>query len=321
MSDKITLSTLDEALEYLQKIVNDDHTVPNIQRFEFAGELSEIRFKIDGDRYNGTVPGTLARGLWEFQQEIYRAVAFCTTGYDNIGRISGSLEPYTLNFKVSEGSTSLLAHTKELAKALQEGFISMNSRHKAIVLIFAIAALATSIPIYMLKSQQISLDAELELERERTKQMELIAGLAANNSHAQRWLDAGENGVKAIVKSAPDAQSIKYGEAVLTQGDIQEINSRSSRETPKTEPIHEAFRIIGFKRQGDEGLSRFTLGSEHGEFNAILDEENFPREKIDKFWRAAQHNQPIELEVQVNKVGDEIRGAFVTDIPLQPSMD
>lgn len=68
------ISTVADALDVLQKL--DDPTIAIPAEINFEGNLAVFKVVITGDHYHGTVPGELARGIWEYQEAIYRAVAF-----------------------------------------------------------------------------------------------------------------------------------------------------------------------------------------------------------------------------------------------------
>lgn len=314
MSELINLSTAEEAEGLLRRLLDEKGTCSvDPQKIKFSGVLSAISFKIEGERYHGTLPANLARGIWEFQQEIYRSVAFSITGIDDIRKIGGSLDPYTLVFKVSDGSSLFEALTDGLVDALKGGFVNMDSKHKAIVIISSVLILTTGAGLHSIAADYIDAGRQVDLEAQKTDQMKLIADAAKSVPSVNRWIDASENGAKSIVKAASDAISIEIGTVKIEQSQIQEINSRAARDTSDTAPVEGSFLIIGFKRQG-QGIARFTLASKDGEFPAVLDEEAFEEDQLNRFWAAAQHNSSIHLQIQITRIGGIVRRAWVSDI-------
>lgn len=312
MQNQIEVSTADQAYELLKKLLSEDYDQSiDPSSLKFSDELQRISLTISGDQYKGTITGSLARGIWEFQQEIYRAVAFGVTGIDDIRKVSAALGPYTLVFKVQEGSSLIEASLKELIEACKDGFLTMESRHKAIVLIVAVIVLGTGWSV----SSVLDSKTKIDLDKEKTAQMSLIAEASRQIPVAERWSKAGTNGTRALVKSVPDADFIEFGGARLEKEQIQEINSRAARGASETNSVSGRFRIIGFKRQAD-GISRFTLGSKDGEIPVVLDEQTFEQDQLSLFWLAAQHDSLIDLEIQITSVGGSFRGAWVSDIPL-----
>lgn len=105
-----TISTVEEALAYIQS----EH--PEDEAIAIGGVLAAFHAHIDGKNYHTSVPAGLARGLWELQEELYRAVAFALYGEESYKRLTEEQkEKFELVFQVSEGSSDLLAPLENLA--------------------------------------------------------------------------------------------------------------------------------------------------------------------------------------------------------------
>lgn len=311
MKQNIEISTIEQASELLTELLSgaSDKTIDPAD-FVFSHELQRFCLTIVGEKFDGSITGSLAKGIWEFQQEIYRAAAFSVTGIDDIRKISSSLDSYTLIFKLEKGSLIIEASLKDVVEACKEGFKTMDSKHKAIVLVVIVLTIGTGWSIDSL----IDSKTQIELDKQKTSQMALIAEAAKNSLEAERWANAATNGARSIVKSAPEADSITIGGITIQKDQIQEINSRAVRGRPETTEVSGKFRIIGFKRQS-EGISRFTLGSPDGEIPVVLDVDSFDKEQLEKFWSAAQHDFLIQLELQTTTVNGTVTRAWVSDIP------
>lgn len=88
----VVLNTVEEAINYLAQL--DDGTEPDEVVFE--EELATLHIEVDGDRYHATIPGELARGLWQFQEAVYSAAAYaltkCAASPVQVSRLRSSLE-------------------------------------------------------------------------------------------------------------------------------------------------------------------------------------------------------------------------------------
>lgn len=72
MENQIDISSLDDVARLLGRIhQGEEISIENI-KIDFVNQIS---FKIYGDpeRYNGTIPSSLAQGMCEFQTELYKA--------------------------------------------------------------------------------------------------------------------------------------------------------------------------------------------------------------------------------------------------------
>src|SRR5690606_9232758 len=105
--NELVLSDLDSANRILEIALKD---VWNDQEFEYdvvIGEtVSPIHIKIYVDNLEDSITGKLARGICEFQLEIYRAVAYTLHGVASIQKLSmAEIDQYNIVFYISAGCT------------------------------------------------------------------------------------------------------------------------------------------------------------------------------------------------------------------------
>lgn len=312
--EKVEIKTFSEAADLMQRLLsNEDSTELNYQQIELSGDLATIKIEITGARYHGTISGDLAHALWDLQQEMYRALAYTFTGVDDKRKLGKFPEDWRLQFEVRDGSTIVEASVKWIINALKEGYLVMDDKHKTIVMLGVALIITSGAGLTYVANNYISADEHVQVEQERTKQFEVIAQAAKANPKVARWKEAATNGAKSVAKGASDATSLRMGAEQINEHQIKEINSRATRESPTTEPITDSFRVVGFKRQ-DDGISKFTIINAEGEMVVVLDADSFTPGQLDQLWNAAQHNTTINLEVQIKRVGEAIKGAWVTDI-------
>lgn len=308
------VKTLDDVVDLIQRLTRDE-VGPNWDGVSLSEDLTTITIEITGERYHGTVSGDLARGLWDMQQEVYRALAFTLTGVDDKRRLGKLPEDWRFQFEVTEGSTILRASIKWIIDALKDGYRTMDDNHKTIVILGVTFALVGGAGLTYVANNYISAQEHVQVEQERTRQFEVVAQAGRRVPEVRRWTEAAESGAKSVVKAVPDATSVTMGQETINAHQIQEINARAARESPTLEPVTEFFYVRGFKRQ-DDGVSRFTITKAGEELIVVLDAASFTDEQLDRLWYAAQHDTQIALEIQVKRVGDAIKGAWVTDIPI-----
>lgn len=197
-----TISTLDEALAFLAS-PDYDATI------ELTGALVQLHIEVDGARYHSTMPGELARGIWDLQEALYKAAAFALTGSDDIRRLSApQRQQLELVFVVKDGSTDLLASLQGFFTALGEGFKTMDDRTKAKTLI-AIAAIVTgylwgdSLLEGYFTQQGRLLDAQTRqaLDEGENERLKIVRDMIAEQRTVARFDEAMDAGARAIARS------------------------------------------------------------------------------------------------------------------------
>ncbi|EHK2836053.1 TPA: hypothetical protein JLR71_004341, partial [Escherichia coli] len=108
MDNQIDISSLSDVSEFLERVQKGQQISINDIKIDFVNHVS---FKIygDPDRYNGTIPSSLAQGMCEFQTELYKAFMLVRRGTDNLKHLKDSdRKELEIIFKVEPGCTDLL---------------------------------------------------------------------------------------------------------------------------------------------------------------------------------------------------------------------
>lgn len=314
----ITLSTAEEALAHLQALENGERP----DAIEFDGELKWLHIRIDGPRYHATVPGELARGLWQFQEAVYSAAAYALTGVGDIRKLNfeqrAALE---LVFEVKEGSSDLWAALSGFLEKLGEGFANMDPLTKSRVIIVVALIVAAgygfgkSADVFGdVRKEEVKAHQVVALEEQQTKQMEVFAKALAGNRAAQKFDEAVTEGTKAIARSAPDATQIDVGRTKLDAEKIQELNRRAPRVATIPDVLDLKFRIFKVDVR-EPGVAKYVLSGEGtGEFVATLNEANFSQDELAKVLEAARMREEIRLEVLIGRSKGEIRSAQIMQV-------
>jgi len=244
----LDINGVDEVLALIKKIQSGE-TVTFPDRIRFGDELSKLVINVKGTTYHSSISGNFARGLGEFQQELYRAVALTTNGVADLRKISKEhYSQYNLVFKVSEGSTELEADVDGFFTTLGKGLSDMSDENKLIAILgiavimmagYALSKLGGKFIGHKTKIAELRSAAEIEnkraeieakglesdaqKEQERTKQIE---ALVASNKPVKIFSQAMENGAKSIIKNAPDASEAIVGGAVFNRQDILDMGLR-----------------------------------------------------------------------------------------------
>lgn len=315
----ITISTLEEALDFLSYYEADQESAPDVV---FAGEINLLRAGIEGNRYHSTIPGELARGLWEFQEAMYKAVAFALYEVEDIRKLTAAQRrDFELVFKVSEGSTDLAAMLEGFFKKLGEGFLTMDSKHKAYTLVAIAAIVGASLAASKIieinaavRTEEVKAQLNISLEAEKTKQFEVFGRVANGSPVTSKFSKAVEDGSRAIVRSVPDAESVKIGRVKLDRVDIEEVNQRAVKEKASADILTEDFVIFGTQSR-DSGFTKYLLARRDGsEFYVTVSHEEHKPEDLDKIWAAARDRKPIALEINATFIRGVVRSAQIVKV-------
>lgn len=323
--EKLILKDLDSANKILELALP---FLENPDQFNYDFEVNNeqlvVHMKIYGSKFNDSITGQVARGLWEFQREIYRAVAFTLYGQASIKKLTKEdLEKYNLIFKVNDGCTDINANIDSFLKALLEAMSDMNPVQK-IVLIVAIVSIFTFGYVTIdLEGKRIETEsatqielAKIDLEKARleaqTKQMELMAKVKENQPIAAVWNESVKEGIKSVAKSLEENDSMDYGDHHLSKEAIQQLKQKSPRTAPEEETITDKFTLYGFK-EISAGQVQFDIRGPSGEYTVLMDSDTFSHEEMTYLGHIAADRKTAELTIKLLTVRDKVKAAYVAD--------
>jgi hypothetical protein len=322
------VESLDEAIALLGEL---KEASPDTEwDVQFGDLFAQVEIGIEGKNYHSTVPAELARGLWEFQEALYKAVAFALYGVEDGRRLTWpQREQFELVFNVSEGSTQLSASIKDLLGGLTKGFETMDSKHKAWTLVAIAVVLVVGYGAVQLldnkpvQIEQIKASLAATAEVEKTRQFEIVAQ-AAGGATVEKFAKASEKGARAVVESARDADTIKIGKVRLGRSEIEEVTQRAARDKATANIVVESFTVLRVEPK-EGSLTRFLLQRPDGtEFVAILQDDELDAADVQLIWDAARSRKPIDLEITLTTMRNVIRSATIlrpvkTSVPRPPA--
>ncbi len=323
----VKLRNLDEIITVLESLINDpEYQAP--EEFKFEGDLANIKLYFKGENYHSSMPASCIKGLWEYQQSLYRGVAELLYGSSRITVLTKEdLKNFELVFKISEGSVDIAAALVGFLNSLSKGFSTMESKHKAITMAL-IAALITGgfTTVYLNDSNQetqqsqINLELEVVKEEQKTRQFELMAGLVGGNEKVKEFNNHVVEGHRAIIKGASDAEEIHIGPVKFDRHEILEISQRSSRTQAEVKVYNEPVKIIKIEPQ--EGVTRITFSRENDEeLTSLMDDEQFEGNDLESIWKAARSRAHIKLQFSVTRAGENVRGTQIVGLGIDKIED
>lgn len=318
------LNTHEEAVEFLQRLLDrdtPDEALPDDIQLE--GELASMLIEIEGENYHSSITGNLSRGLWEMQQEVYRAVALTLHGVSSIKKLTKEeLQDYNLVIDVEDGCSKLIADVKDVLGHLKDGINSMESRHKLILYVAATLILTAGIGLTMVKRADIDAEKAVKLAQVQTAQLEVVRKAAQQVPVVERWVETGEQSARSIAKSVTDAESVSIGKESLDKHGIAEVNQRAAREVSDVFIMTGYFRVTSTNEPTADGVVRVGLAGSGEEFMAYMNlkDENRPiaDEDSNAVFLAPKHGTKLYMTVRIKRASDGIREAFILALPKDP---
>lgn len=299
-------TTIKNIQDALALIANPNEDTSALQ---FAPEFAQLKIVVEGERYQSSVPTELARALWQYQEALYKAVAFALYGVEDIRRLTAQQrQDFELNFKVEEGSSLLLAPLEKFLDKLSDELKNMDSADKRKLLIAVGLILSGCWGMSKLSeflqnrdNQQAAVAiASVNASQQESREATLRAVISAleGNSKVAAFQRAAEEGGQAVVKGADDARRINVPGKTYTRDEIEDMTQRAPREDATSNAVTQAYKVVGLNAKSPEIL-RLTLldPATAEELQARLAMEDVDADAINAIWQAARDGQSIELEL------------------------
>ncbi|MCA8339604.1 hypothetical protein [Burkholderia multivorans] len=316
----VKLGTTREAIDFIAENLSRDETgVPDVS---VVGELARLSIHIDGANYDGSFPGEFARGLWEFQEAIYNAVAFSLYGVEDIRRLTAEQkDDFKIVFHVKAGSLDIAAILEKFFDKFAESISQMDSKHKAVTIATVAVIVATAYGAIQIsetnadaKKAEVEAHLKVEQEQEQTQRLKILADAVAGNKVAAQFAKATEDGTRAIVKRAQGATEVKVGAVRFDQDEIEEVNQRAAKERATAQILTDKFVVVRVETR-DSSLTKLVLASEAtGEFVAIMQDDEFDADQINKLWSAIRNREKVELEVNATYIRSTMKSAQIVKV-------
>jgi len=312
------LSTTKDAIDFISSHLARDEA-PDVT---VTGELALFSMHIEGQEYNASFPSEFARGLWEFQEAIYNAVAFALYGIEDIRRLTvQQKEDFKIVFSVDKGSLDLQAMLEKFFEKLSEGFVNMDSKHKAVTIASVALVIATAYGAVHIveansdeKKAEIASHTQIAQEQERTAQFKVIADAIEQNKISAGFAKATEEGTRAIIKRAQGATDIRVGHVKFDHEEIEEVNQRAAKEKAEAQMITGDFSILRVETR-DSSTTKLVMSSKDlGEFSAVMLDEDFLADDLNKLWSAVKNREKISLEVNATMIRGSVKTAQIVKI-------
>jgi hypothetical protein len=254
-----------------------------------------ILLKIEGDRYESTLPTGLMRQVSEIQLAINRCYGRNVYKKDARSVNQAERDELELVFEVHKGSTELKADATGLLDRIGD---AMKERSTARVAGITLVALALVICGSGLLSTTSTNRTTVEVKR-----LELLAKAVESAPNLKDASPEFQKIYKDIVASASDADRITVGSQHLSTTDISTIAS-SQRVAGQRVEMEGTFKVDAIRRYSKHSLIDVTLPS--GEkIRARIVFDRFTEDAISSLLMAVAKNTSIHLSITAMKHKDE----------------
>lgn len=327
-TNKLKLADLDSINSTLQLALD---SISNNTAFDYDLEIDKslcVHIKLYGSKFSNSLTGQAARGLWEFQQEIYRAVAYTLYGQASIKKLTKEdLENYNLVFTINEGSTEVNALLEKFLEFLQEELKGMNPAEKIITLVAIVAIITYGFVTYSLESQRISSTTQISLEQERnkieeikekehTRHLELMAQVKMQTHIATVWEESVREGVKSIAKSLEEEDSMDFGQYHIPKESIKQLKQKAPKSLPDEDTITDIFTLYGF-REISKGEILFEIRGASGEYSVLADQDSFTEEELKYLTHTAADIRPLKMTIKLIMIREKVKAAYISNFEKQ----
>lgn len=240
--------------------------------------LQTIDFKFYGDeeKYNGSLPASLAQGLCEFQTEMYKVYTLIKYKTDNLQKLTAEdRETAELMFSIDAGCTEIFTSLSDLIKSFGDAFgkvtQGMTPKQKTLCFLFALTVLGGGWlgTAYLdhrtaVEGKQEEVKLEEVQQRAESERLTILRDGMLSAIKANAGVDAidraegiQEHTAKAyagVLKGASDADKVIINGAnrvELSQSDVQEI-IKNPIEKAKSEQRTLEVTIDSIKRSADK---------------------------------------------------------------------
>lgn len=319
-----SISSFTEALAFIDRKVDDGETVPKII---FDGQLKTLTIEIEGPTFKGELTGEVARGLAEFQDEIYRSIRYALSEHEgrDVRLTSQQKDAVELKIEVKKGCTLVNIDLGNLGNGIVGVLNNMTAAEVttltvSVVTILAFGWVGGKYVVEHFKSKTAIAEDAGEVKRleaavdANVKIVEKLTEVIGRDKRVERFAEAAATGMREIASNATGATSVKIGQVELDEDELMAMRRRAPRS--KSEQIKETgdFRILHV--DGTTSPFKLTISGAviDGEFTVEFDESDFDKTQTDAVWNAVRTRSTVELSVTAVQIKGKTKGAVLLDI-------
>lgn len=213
---------------------------------DIAPDLMTLSIKIEGEGFDCSFTGDVAKALGDLQVSLYRAAAEILHGTRSAASLTAEEKDlFRVQIKVISGCTELKIDGRKLIEAIVKSVVEKMSGHEITMVFMTVIAAFTAVSIY---------DKHAEIEEKglaNDAMLKQAQALVVPITHA---IDVS---AEAIAKASRGSDSVRVGEKRFTKEEIIALNSRSARQSPETDTVSLICRVLGVHKE--DGITKVDL--------------------------------------------------------------
>lgn len=258
----------DQAWELLSGILANSIILDETVTLEFKN-WPIIEFKVQGRRWQSSMPTRIMPPILELQKDLYRAYARVHYGGNDIRRLNDDeREALEIIVKVSQGSSEFMALIEGAMNTFVDGAVTkMTSEHMLITVLGVALVVAGRLgwkDWLNTRLQEKESDDRVKLSQEETRRLEVMSKAMQQQPMIQQLKEEVELTKDQLVKSLNEPDQIEFGEVTLLGSEAKAL-VKKERERSKPVRVDGLFRIQEVRPQVASfrlGLKRISDGME-----------------------------------------------------------
>lgn len=308
-------------LNFVEKQLNQPSAA--IQNIRFVG-WPTLEIVIDGQRYNGTLPTELMRGIVDFQDELYRAYVELRYKTKNLQRLTvDDRERLEFVFKIENNCTKSSADESDwlntILDHLDKIFVDMSDESKLYGLAIIVFAM-TGYKIFEKFSDNDLKAKELDSGNDalRIQKQGIVEALAASNhvpAIANEFKHSAEVAFRSVFKSAADAEKISIAGESWDNDEIAEIIKKPEKTKERKELSLPLF--IDCIRRNRGYLTLSVIDEDDNQFSIKVDSTIVNEDEKEQLFDAFKAERSIKITFTAVLIDGEISSGSFIELALK----
>lgn len=309
----------DTAWEVLRRVLNHEVEFDETSSIEFKN-WPVIEFKVNGRRWQSSIPTRIMPAILEVQKDLHRAYARVNYGDNNVKRLSSDeRDALEIVVKVSQGSSEFMALIEGAMNTFVDKAVAKMTAEQIVVTVIGVSLVIAGRLSWKdwlnARQEQKESDERVALSQEETRRLEVLGNamkqqpiIAAVKKEADLTRDD-------LVKSMDDPDMLHVGDMELPGHEAKQlIKKERERSVPvridglfritEVRPLIASFRL-GLKRIKDD----FELNAEVKD--AVLNHDMREALKQGEWGR-----MPIQLSINAHELRGNIVSAEVSSVSM-----
>ncbi len=303
MNEVEIISSEDDAWNLLEQLVSNSKDERKFS-VEFSG-WPNFHLGIKGERYSGTIPGSLLSKLAKIQALSNSYYGLIVHGGDARNLKKHEKKELELLFEVNHGSTEIKADLTAFLTKLSESLGNNKTSTKAAIVIIVLALSAAGTVVIPKISEDLTTQNKHHLDLQQ-RALELAAEESDSAADFARTY-------KEIIASVSDASSIQVGASKLTTEQIRRVSGE--RRTSENVLLKSDFRIEGLRQY--EHHFTLTTQSEDGYTIRARVTKSFLEDHpglLEQLSNSLTSDQKVPLKINIREYEDGYGTGAVSDV-------